>query len=93
MDWTVYVCVCVCVCVCVFPVPSLIPVVWRIHLVDQISDFVWNKNIKYLFSPGWIIWMESLEAQAEGSVGGEVAWTLGGYQCPLEAAGSLWQNP
>ena len=62
---------CVCVCVCVFPVPVLIPVVWRIHLADQISDFVWNTNIKYLFSPGWIVWMESLEAQAEGSTGGE----------------------
>lgn len=67
----------VCVCVCVFLVLTLIPVVWRIHLVDQISDFVWNKNIKHLFLPGRIVWMESLEAQAEGSTGGEGVWTLG----------------
>lgn len=91
MDWTVY--VCVCVWVCVFLVLTLIPVVWRIHLVDQISDFAWNKNIKHLFLPGWIVWMESLEAQAEGSTGGEVVWTSGGRQRPVEAAGSLWQNP
>lgn len=74
MDWTVYVCVCMCVCLSSpdshsrsLEDPPCRPDI-RFCVEQKYQTLVLTRPDR---------WMESLEAQAEGSTGGEGVWTLG----------------